>query len=79
MTQQSQRAMRIVRGRALAVSGEGQRIRERANLSQRQSAEAIGVAASTLGRWESGESTPRGSEAERYERFISELEAEVPA
>jgi transcriptional regulator with XRE-family HTH domain len=41
-------------------------IRERAGVSQRRLALALGVSHSTLGKWETGAMTPRGNNLARY-------------
>lgn len=63
----------IARGRALARTGQGRRIREQANVSQRELAVAAEVHPATLSRWERGESRPRSAAALRYEAALGAL------
>jgi len=66
----------IARARRLAA-GSGRRIREAAGLSVRELASGIGVDASTLWRWETGRSRPRGDAAIRWQRTLQALNDEV--
>jgi DNA-binding transcriptional regulator YiaG len=59
--------------RALARSGEARAIRERAGLSLREMAAALGVTRSALQRWEVGLRTPRGESAVRYGALLAAL------
>ena len=56
-----------------AAEGWGERLlRERTNLglSQKETAERLGVDPGTLARWERGERAPEGVLADRAERFL---------
>lgn len=66
--------LRIARGRVLATSGAARRIREAAGVSQRELAEVVEVAPSTLARWERGETRPRGASSVRYAEALTTLE-----
>lgn len=59
--------------RALARSGEARAIRQRAGLSLREMATALGVTRSALQRWEVGLRTPRGESAARYGALLAAL------
>lgn len=48
-------------------------IRRRANLTQRQLAEALGVTRVTVARWEIGTRTPRGDLLDDYLEALQEL------
>jgi DNA-binding XRE family transcriptional regulator len=63
----------LAEGRQLARSGRGARIRRRAGLSQGELAELVGVDASTISRWESGERAPRSRNAGDYARALRAL------
>lgn len=51
-------------------------LRERAHLSQAELAEALGVARSTVSRWEAGLRGPRGVKAAAYSDLLDRLAAE---
>ena len=55
------------------VRGAGPRIRAEAGVTIPEAAAAIGVAPSTLWRWERGLRTPRGAAAVRYAAVLGEL------
>ena len=59
--------------RKFAASGAGRAIREATGLSLHELADAIGVSASTLLRWERGEHRPRGASAIRYADVLHRL------
>jgi transcriptional regulator with XRE-family HTH domain len=61
------------RARALAQSGAARSIRLAARLSLSEMAGLVGIAPSTLSRYERDERTPRASEAVRYARVLEEL------
>ena len=67
----------VIRGRRLAASGEGRRLRESAGLSLAEAAREIGVTASGLGRYERGERSPRPEIAADYARLLAQLEREL--
>ncbi len=56
---------KLLRGLAAryAEDGRGRRIRERANILQREMAEDLGITVSGLWRWENGQRRPRGDKA----------------
>ena len=68
-------ALLLAEARSLARSGEARRLRERATLSQVEEAAVVGVVATTVSRWESGDRTPRGEAGIRYGRFLQRLAA----
>jgi DNA-binding transcriptional regulator YiaG len=49
------------------------RIRERAGISQREMAEALGVGLMTINRWERGLTRPRGQQAVAYTSLLQQL------
>jgi transcriptional regulator with XRE-family HTH domain len=51
-------------------------LRQRAQLSQREVAAALGVTHPTLSRWEAGRRTPGGLLLERYVELLDRLAAE---
>jgi DNA-binding transcriptional regulator YiaG len=51
-------------------------LRERANVTQAELAEALGVARSTVSRWEAGLRGPRGAHADGYSELLDRLAAE---
>ena len=57
----------------MARSGEARRIRVEAGLSLRDLASDIGVAHTTLGRWETGEAAPRRRAALAWHRRLEEI------
>lgn len=69
----------IIEAREAAASGRGERLRHAAGISQGELAEAIGVTATCISRWESGTRRPRGEAAVRYTRAIRELAERVAA
>lgn len=62
----------IVLARSLLRSGVGKTLRQRVCLSVAELAERVGVAPSTLLRWEEG-AVPRGPAAARYAAALGEL------
>lgn len=68
-----------VKARRLAASGEGMRLRINAGLSLRETADAVGVAVSTLWRWERGERAPHGGAALSWARLLEQLAADAKA
>lgn len=62
--------------RRMAADGTAKRLRLQADLSLAELGRDVGVPASTILRWERGDSRPRGELAQRYAQVLSEL-AEV--
>jgi DNA-binding transcriptional regulator YiaG len=54
----------------LSRTGEGRSIREAAGVPQTAVGAAVGVKASTVHRWESGERTPTGDAAVQWVRLL---------
>jgi DNA-binding transcriptional regulator YiaG len=69
---------RLATVRRLCTSGDARDIRQRADLSLREIAEASQVHLSTIHKWETGQRAPRGKAALRYLTTI-ELVARVAA
>ena len=71
----------IARGRAprafRADPGLGRLIRVGAGLRQGEVAALLGVNASTLSRWESGQRAPQGELLDRYRAILDRLQAET--
>lgn len=65
----------ISAARQLAETGHGKRLRESVRITVRELAEAIGVDAATLSRWEHGQSVPRAAAALRWVTALNELAA----
>lgn len=59
--------------RRLATNGGARHIREAANVSATEAARELGVATSTLCRWERGERLPREQAAGRWARLLRRL------
>lgn len=59
--------------RELAVNGSARTIRTTARLTLAEVAAEIGVAPSTVWRWERGQRNPRGAAALRYGRLLAQL------
>lgn len=57
----------------LPVPNERRRLREAAELTLDEVAEAVGVAAATVRSWESGRTSPRGRKRDAYARFLAGL------
>ncbi len=57
-----------------AEDGRGRRIRERANIQQKEMAERLGMTVSGLWRWEHGQRKPRGPKAEKWAQILSALD-----
>jgi DNA-binding transcriptional regulator YiaG len=68
-------AVRIAKVRALASSGEAQRIRERAGLTRGDVARDLRASIGAVRRWELGERAPCGELALKYGRLLDELAA----
>lgn len=69
-----QNAARIAAVRRSARGGQARQTRIDAGLSLRDVADACGVAASTVLRWESREVVPRGAAALRWAAILTDLE-----
>jgi DNA-binding transcriptional regulator YiaG len=65
--------MRLAAARRYCGTGEGRRIREEAQLSLTDLAEACGVDAATIAKWETGARRPRRQAALRYAAVLEEL------
>jgi predicted transcriptional regulator len=63
-----------VRAAQLPTPRERRRIRENAGVSIREAAEAVGVAAMSFWRWETGEVQPTRANAISYRRLLDALE-----
>jgi DNA-binding transcriptional regulator YiaG len=63
----------LSKARHLASTGEAGRIREKAGLHQTDIARTVGVRASTVNRWESGQRKPHGKGAIRWARLLETL------
>jgi DNA-binding transcriptional regulator YiaG len=63
----------LQRIRRLAETGAARAIRESADVSLAEIADPVGVARSTIHRWEHGIRRPRGQAAIRYLRVLEEL------
>jgi len=71
----SDQAVLIALVRRMVRDGSARRVRSEARLTLSDVARSLGVCASTVLRWESGESLPRSPIAERYGRLLAELDA----
>jgi transcriptional regulator with XRE-family HTH domain len=65
----------LVIARRFSQEGLGREIRERARLSVRELAEIVGIDASTLSRWERGQTRPCGLAASRWTEVCHAIEA----
>ncbi|MFE6834541.1 helix-turn-helix domain-containing protein [Streptomyces sp. NPDC057705] len=63
----------------LPAPEERRRLREAANLTHEQVAEAVGVTATTVRSWETGRTDPRGRNREAYAAFLTALAAPATA
>jgi transcriptional regulator with XRE-family HTH domain len=72
-----QRARDLARMRRMQQTGEAKRLRERAGVSLRTMAGAVGVRASTLTRWEAGQVRPREPTALAWLAVLDQLRAEL--
>lgn len=68
--------LRLSRVRSLMASGEARRIREAANLSQRDIAQALNVSVPTVSRWENGARYARGDHALAYLDLLEALDGQ---
>lgn len=69
-----QRQLLLAAAARYAQDGTGRRIRELANMPQRDMAEHIGITTSGLWRWENGKRRPRGDAAIRWAHQLTKLE-----
>ena len=67
----------LARIRRMQQTGEAKRLRERAGVSLRTMAGAVGVRASTLIRWEAGQVRPREGTALAWLTVLHQLQAEL--
>lgn len=67
----------LVAAREAAASGNGRSAREVSGISQTELAAMIGVAPSTVSRWESSERAPSGSSALRWIRALRAIAPEA--
>ena len=65
----------LIRVRAMAASGRAREIRVAARLNLSEVANAVGVTATSVYRWEKGQRTPTGEVALRYGALLDELTA----
>jgi transcriptional regulator with XRE-family HTH domain len=61
----------------LGRDGRGRALRERADLSQRDVADMVGVHISSISRWETGKGRPSREAAIRWARVCSEIAAAI--
>ena len=66
----------LARARRFAASGEAKRLREQSALTQGELAVVLGVAASTMCRWEAGKRKPSGAAGAQYGWVLAALAAE---
>jgi transcriptional regulator with XRE-family HTH domain len=64
----------LIEGRSAVSSGSGQKLRERAGLSQSDIARLTGVTPAAICRWEAGERTPSGATAVAYAKALRRVE-----
>ncbi len=64
---------KLANARAATRAGAARSLRLAAGLSLREVADEVGVAVSTLWRWEAHERRPRGKAAVRYAEVLEEL------
>ncbi|MFI2367262.1 helix-turn-helix domain-containing protein [Streptomyces sp. NPDC018833] len=69
--------LRLAQVRAAVANGEAKRLREAAQLSIGEVAEACGVDQSTVWRWERGTRKPHGEKALRYGDLINSLRLQM--
>jgi DNA-binding XRE family transcriptional regulator len=65
----------LVEARKAVRSGQAARTRRAAGLSQAELAQAVGVSAPAISRWESGKRQPHGRAAIRYAQVLRMLDA----
>jgi DNA-binding transcriptional regulator YiaG len=66
-------ACRISRLRRMLANGEAARIRQRARITRAEAAATVGVATSTLCRWELGRRNPSACAALAYLTLLEKL------
>jgi DNA-binding XRE family transcriptional regulator len=66
-------AIELVRVRRLVATGAARALRESAGLSMTETAQAAGVAKTTIWRWETRQRRPRGATVERYAKVLEDL------
>lgn len=65
--------LEVSRVRTLIKDGHAREIRVKASVSASEVADALGVNASTVLRWEEGERAPRGETAQKYGELLEAL------
>lgn len=75
----TQPILRLATARRLSSSGEGRTLRTQAGLTLQEVATSVGVAISTLSRWENGQRSPRGEAAARWAQLLTDLKHEATA
>jgi DNA-binding transcriptional regulator YiaG len=74
ITPQAARILQLKQARDWARNGRAREIREHADLSPADVASVVGVATSTVWRWETGQRRPYGDAAVRYAAFLDHLD-----
>jgi transcriptional regulator with XRE-family HTH domain len=64
----------LIEGRSAVRTGSGQKLRERAGLSQSELARLTGVTPGAICRWEAGERTPSEAAAVAYAKALRRVE-----
>jgi DNA-binding XRE family transcriptional regulator len=72
-----ERVRNLARIRRMQQTGEAKRLRERAGVSLRTMAKAVGVRASTLIRWEANRVRPREPTALAWLAVLDQLRSEL--
>jgi len=75
---EDQRDLLLIAAARYARTGEGRRIRERANMQQQEMASRIGLTSNGLYRWERGQRRPQGEAAIRWAQQLTRLELVIP-
>ena len=70
-------SLAVARVHRLLLTGAARDLRARAGLSLAAVGADVGVTASTLWYWETGQHVPRGEAAVRYLRYLERLEREL--
>lgn len=68
---------KVSRMRDWAATGKARQMRTDADVTLREVAEVVQTSASSLSRWETGQSRPRPQSALRWARFLAELTGET--